>query len=292
MEYNSEPAQLTSLFTEFRNSINIYTEDEEKDKKFYRTLFSRLLDGTGIVINDIIPLGDCKSVMDACRTDSSNSPKLYIVDGDIDLMVSPKNPLSNLFILDRYCIENYMIDENAFYCVYNELDDIHEIEQLKSLVNFNVMMSDAHKPLLDLFRHFATSQKVQGVFILKDVSQVMNDKGNIDIDKVTREKTFVKNDVMTNKSLTLQEFEELINNFETVYPDNIENLITYVSGKDYLLPYIESYTKKRLGLNLGLKKGNWKYQFSKYCNLDPLDSLKQAIILATTSTNDVIKSTT
>lgn len=35
LEYNFEERQLVSVFHQYRNDINIYTEDCEKDKAFY-----------------------------------------------------------------------------------------------------------------------------------------------------------------------------------------------------------------------------------------------------------------
>lgn len=39
LEYNGEERQLLSVFHQFRNDLNIYTEDCKKDKAFYEILF-------------------------------------------------------------------------------------------------------------------------------------------------------------------------------------------------------------------------------------------------------------
>lgn len=39
LEFNSEQQQVSSLFTAYRNDVDIYTEDELKDKVFYKKYF-------------------------------------------------------------------------------------------------------------------------------------------------------------------------------------------------------------------------------------------------------------
>lgn len=277
IEYTTAANQLCSIFTQYRNTINIYTEDEQKDKKFYKTLFSRLLDNTGIVINDITPLGGCSQVIDACSQDTDSHPKLYIVDGDIHLMTSPKNAQSHLYVLDRYCIENFLVDKESYYKVFDDLDCEHEEETIKGLVDFENMLNDAVNPMMELFCYFAVSQDVLGVFRLKHVTQIMRD-GMIDSTKLINEEAFVKNDVITNSGITSEEFNQLLSEKLTLYSATSENLQKYVSGKSYLMPYIVEYTKKKLNQNIGITKEGWKYHFSKYCQLEPLEGLKDAII--------------
>lgn len=277
IEYTTAANQLCSIFTQYRNTINIYTEDEQKDKKFYKTLFSRLLDNTGIVINDITPLGGCSQVIDACSQDTDSHPKLYIVDGDIHLMTSPKNAQSHLYVLDRYCIENFLVDKESYYKVFDDLDCEHEEETIKGLVDFENMLNDAVNPMMELFCYFAVSQDVLGVFRLKHVTQIMRD-GMIDSTKLINEEAFVKNDVISNSGITSEEFNQLLSEKQTLYSATSENLQKYVSGKSYLMPYIVEYTKKKLNQNIGITKEGWKYHFSKYCQLEPLEGLKDAII--------------
>lgn len=49
IDFSTEVRQASTVFTQYRNTINIYTEDCGKDKKFYVTLFKRLLNDTDII---------------------------------------------------------------------------------------------------------------------------------------------------------------------------------------------------------------------------------------------------
>ena len=276
IDRGKEGRWIESVFYEYRNSINIYTEDCDKDKKFYVTLFKRLLSDTDIVINDIHPLGSCNEVVEACQNDKSSNPKLYIIDGDIFSMTSPRVAINHLFVLDSYCIENYVIDSDAYYKTYDELDYIHSKDEIRELVDYNQMMSEAIVPFMDLFRHFSLSKEFLDCFKHKTATCIMN-KGVIDINKVQTEKNVVQNDIIQggiDKNTFLSKLEEK----EKMYPDNYTNLMKYVSGKSYLLPYIREYTTEKLSLNVGLQKEGWKYLYAKNCQLDRLFPLKLAII--------------
>ncbi len=291
IEYSTEARQLCSTFTQFRNSINIYTEDELKDKKFYRKLFNRLLEGTDIVINDVIPLGNCNQVIDICKKDNDSRPKLYIVDGDIHLMTTPKKSLPHLFVLDRYCIENYVIDKDAYYKVFNELDFEHELDEIRSLIDYDDMMIAAVNPLTNLFCHFAVCQETIGKFELKDIGCLLKN-GTIDIKKADYEMNYVKKRILDNskKEISEEEFNLLLSSKMESFSCTYENLIKYVSGKDYLIPYILAYSKNKLKQSFGLPKGSWKYQFAKHCQLDSLEGLKKAIIQESNNANLPINS--
>ena len=120
LEFSTETRLAASVFKEYRNVIDIYTEDCEKDKEFYIKLLKKLLSNTGIVVNDIHPLGCRRTVIECCQNDTdTRRKKLYIVDGDIYLQYKDKEIIPNLFVLDAYCIENYVVCEKSIcYVAY------------------------------------------------------------------------------------------------------------------------------------------------------------------------------
>jgi hypothetical protein len=85
--------------------------------------------------------------------------------------------------------------------VYDSLDYEHSLEEIKRLANFDDIMNEAVTPFMELFYHFAVSQFVQNVFILKDASHFMGKDGKIKSPKIDREKAFIINDVVANKSV-------------------------------------------------------------------------------------------
>ncbi|MEQ9413306.1 MAG: DUF4435 domain-containing protein, partial [Cyclobacteriaceae bacterium] len=101
-------------FFAYRNDVDIFTEDRVADKEFYKSIFKRLFQGK-IKINDVTPLGCKANVLDAYDTQNPKPKRkqYYIVDGDLDLINGTnRKEEKNLIVLDSYCIENYLINED------------------------------------------------------------------------------------------------------------------------------------------------------------------------------------
>lgn len=269
---------LSSVFYAFRNSINIYTEDDFKNKKFYKSLFKKLLEGTDIKVEDVHPLGNCETVIKRCKEDTDNSmPKLYIIDGDIYLMTTPRPAVEHLYILDAYCMENKVIDEESYYRVFEELDPYHTIEEIRDLANYDTMMSAAEEPFMKLYCHKAVCREKLNCFSLQSAKEFMSN-GSISAVKVDKECKKICQQIVNNSGLNMVSVEAAVSDKMNQYPAARENLMKYVSGKDYLLVYIDDYTKNKLKSHSGQKKEFWKFQFMKYNSLEFLKGLKEAIV--------------
>lgn len=158
LEFSAEQEQVASLFTSYRNDIDIYTEDEAKDKAFYKKLFTRLLEGCGINISDVYPLGSSNEVISMCRKDTDTSrKKIYIVDGDIFILLTPKAPIPNLFVLDSYCMENLVIDEEAVCKTLCNRSGEMEYEDIRHNYNYNQMIENHKIDIIELFFYNNTS---------------------------------------------------------------------------------------------------------------------------------------
>ncbi|WP_237390922.1 hypothetical protein, partial [Chryseobacterium sp. KMC2] len=66
LKFGIDSLKSISKFFSYRNDIDIYTEDKEADKEFYKALFKNLL-GDNIIINDVTPLGCKTNVLNAYR---------------------------------------------------------------------------------------------------------------------------------------------------------------------------------------------------------------------------------
>lgn len=276
-----EAQQVSSSFLAYRNSITIYTEDEEKDKEFYRILFKRLLSGTNIVINDVFPLGNCDNVYNKClHEDGTNGPCLYIMDGDIFIMSSPKQIIPHLYILDSYCIENKLIDEDAIcQAFYNYLGKL-DYETVKTTINYNAILDYIRKPFMCLYNYFALQQELCGYYTKEKGLRFFDVKANtIRFDELKKKVISVVNEIKNdNLDLSNSDIRVRYLQYTTNYPHTVGNMLKYVSGKDYLLPCLFAFCSSRLNCKYGLDKESKKFQLARYCNLDRLAGLRQAII--------------
>ena len=127
-------AALDVFYSEF-NEINFYVEDADQEN-LYEVILRRLF--PGVKVDRIFPLGGKDAVLrHASSSANENLPafRAYILDKDFDDLLEKKVTRPNVFYLDRFCIENYLLDENAFVeIVIESLPRKHRQEDRKSVV--------------------------------------------------------------------------------------------------------------------------------------------------------------
>lgn len=278
LEYTDESKRLVSTFFAYRNDVDIYTEDQDKDKEFYRVLFSRLLKPE-IRINDINPLGSKSQVIDRCANEpKGDRRKIFIIDGDIALIDGNKIELENLFVLDKYCIENFLIDPNST-CNFVYLNcGTKSREQLLLDIEFDQWLNNYSESLIQLFIHFAITNHFGGKFTLFNANKyhsVSNGHYVFDRQLVDNDIQDLKNEIISKYGL--DNYEEKLVEFNSKWLNNIENLLTIVSGKDYLIPILliktQQYKKSKSLPTLEEVKINLVQHF----DISKLEKLKNLI---------------
>lgn len=104
------------LYTQF-NDVSFYVEDVDQEY-FYFHVLKKVF--PNLSFQKIFPLnGKTNVVAEACQN-VGNKGKVYIVDLDFDEILERKIDSVNLFYLDKYSIENYLIDKEAIYDLIKE----------------------------------------------------------------------------------------------------------------------------------------------------------------------------
>jgi len=240
LSFNSGIQRLVSTFLTYRNDVDIYTEDEEKDKEFYKLLLNKLVD-RNIRINDVTPLGSKSNVLDACRNELPNGrKKLFIVDGDINL-VNEKETLSlpNLYIHNAYCVENLLIEKEGvckfiyFQCATKSASTIEtELAYEDWLEPYTAL-------IVKLFLTFAVLNSFGLPFKLFSAYKYHIVRKN----KYEFDKTLLTKDIESLESEALMhisknDFDNEMSRLSGKWITNLETLLTIVSGKDYLVPIL------------------------------------------------------
>lgn len=285
LKYNIALKKISSLFLKYRNNIIIFTEDKYNDKEFYITLLKRLVD-QDVIINDIIPLGCKNNVITSCINDINKDGKIYIVDGDLEL-ITDENPkdIDHLFVLDSYCIENYLIDENAAirFLHYN---NVGSEELIKKELCFQKWLGYNYEPLSDLFIHLAFAKSIGLGPDLKSAHHFLSQNLKqtiLNSDKVRQRIVEVKNTII-DKYIDdgilhpHDEYESQISMLYRRWETTIDNYLRIVSGKDYLLPLFQfrlAYCKSK-HKNI-FPKDQLKILFASHCDLTRLASLREFI---------------
>ncbi len=278
LRYTDETKRLVSTFLTYRNDVDIYTEDETKDREFYKALFLRLLTPE-IKINDVTPLGCKKKVIERCINEpKGDRKKVFIIDGDIGVIKGEKNEIENLFVLDRYCIENFLIDEQST-CNFIYLNcGTKSKEELKNEINFNNWLGQYSECLMNLFIHFAIVNSLGGRFTLFNANKYHiknNDQLVLDSNLVNQDIESLRQEAI---SIAGQETYELkLAEFIGKWSINTDNMLRIVSGKDYLIPILliktQEYKKSKSMSSLEEVKINLVQHF----DISKLDRLKQFI---------------
>lgn len=285
IEYSTEVKQVAAVFKEYRNTIDIYTEDKDEDKAFYELLLKRLLDGTTIKINDIHPLGNKENVINACKNDTDNRRhRIYIVDGDIYLQYKTFDEIEHLFRLDSYCIENYVLCENSVCQAAYELNGgRNSIEEIKKKIDFDNVLIDSLS-LVELFFWYSIQCELFGYFRVCHVDSFLDSsKTKIDVTKIEQHIATIKQRLLIQNDINQDLIDQAYNNRTLSFEKSKETLLKIVSGKNFLVPLFCKIIYHKVA-KIDIPKESWKYNFSKSCDLKRLENLKQAIIAEANST--------
>lgn len=275
LELSDEPKRLVSTFLTYRNDVDIYTEDELKDKEFYKVLFSRLLDNK-ININDITPLGARKNVIKRCETEPDNGrKKIFIIDGDVTIIHGKDIPaLKNLFVLDAYCIENFVLDkQSVINFIYLNCASKPK-EEIEDELKFENWLSGYSNKLVDLFIHFGITDFFGGKFTLFNAHKYhLKENYFEEIVEQDIEKLKAEILLLTTRENYELKYEELKNQWANC----VSSLMTIVSGKDYLIPILLFKTQNYKKSKAMPTVEEAKFMLAQNCNLDRLSKLKVAI---------------
>lgn len=129
---NSKSAR--SVLLEDFNDLDIYIEDTAiESKKIYKELLKRVFQGK-YKLEDIFPIGSCSNVItqwEKSKKNPDSRKKIFVIDGDFTLINNDlldridnklHSDLKGLYVLPRYCIENFLIDEESLLDVAHDED--------------------------------------------------------------------------------------------------------------------------------------------------------------------------
>lgn len=287
--FNYKSLKAIPRFFAYRNEIDIFTEDKKNDKEFYKALLSRLVEDK-IKINDITPLGCKANVLKAYDEQDKNSSrkKLYIVDGDLDLIIGTnRKSEKNLVVLDSYCIENYIIDEKSALEILYYSIGIADKTTLSKKLNFDKWLGYNKTILINLFINFAILRMFGGGPKIKSASKFLKQEKKqtiLDKDELEIYSNQIKNEIINllkeNGDLTPEitydlEFKKL----KAKWKDNTSTLLKIISGKDYLIHLLQHRINFTIGKGKGMfPKQSFKLFLANHCELKRLKFLKKKII--------------
>lgn len=277
-----------SVLQEDFNDIDIYVEDTAKEsKKIYTEILSRIFEEK-YKIDNIIPLGGSTNVIKEWKANKSNTdgrPKIYIIDGDYHIIndslsdVLDKEESKNhrgLYILPRYCIENYLIDfDSLIEIIYEEVPDDNR-DLISKTLNFDQWFKVNSEILKKLFIYNAICIKYnvpEKTSKLKLSSLLSSESGLCCNVRVNARIAHLEAEIKRKNSLIDVE-KEFRARQERV--KNI-NFMSIVTGKDYLFPLVKNYISDKYNC-INMSQISLKIRLSKICKITELNLIKDNII--------------
>lgn len=243
LKYKEHTLPTVARFFRHKNDVDIFIEDKNDDE-FYLALFQRIAKKCGVKIGKLISLGDRQSVINTCIGDQENRDRkrLYVIDGDLHI-VNGSNPngIKFLHIHDAYCIENYLIDEDAIMEILHDGFVISK-EEISKAFTFDNFLKRLSKPLVELFLHYAivfeicpavrTVANGVGTFChqVRKITVLAEDKVNCKIEELK---------VEILKHISEEEYNERISSLRQKWNHDTDTLLKIVSAKDYILPLVQ-----------------------------------------------------
>lgn len=278
-EWSTKAKRAVAFFFRSWNDIDVYVEDTSLSTiQIYNEILVRLSNDK-FRVERVFPLGGKRNVIESCENHDSSTgrPSLYVIDGDLNLLCEDSNPtgLKRLYIHERYCIENFLIDENSSIETLYEENGTLSRDDIKNLIKFDNYRDDI-ECFLELFIIFGAMRKffpgIKNVSLgLKsfitggktpviDTNEINNYIGKMHNDMCKA----YGNDIVLSEELKLHQ-KALSNNA----------VLTFVSGKDFLLPAL--LHRLRLSTKVQSTNNSLKIRIAKSCNIEPLNNFKTAL---------------
>lgn len=280
MERSKAAKFAASVFYEGFNDFDIYIEDTAPGyAKIVASMFSRAM-SSNISLDKVFPLGQRGDVIDAARIRKGSGnlrPAVYVVDGDLYMLAGEREVLpSNVVVLPRYCIENFMLDESAFVEIMDEEHCTLENKQLKQKLDFAGWIARSTDALSGLFKVFAAAHHLcSGIpTVSRGYGAVYSGTlGEVDLAKCNAIAQEIKDLLIQEKGAeavasALEYVEEKVDSSKCF-------VRTYVSAKDFTLPL--ALLRMKAIAPTKIPHINLKLRIAKKCNVSSFDDVVRQI---------------
>jgi hypothetical protein len=154
--YSEEYLDAQDVFYLQFNDVDIYVEDIDQEE-LYKEILSKILP---FKIGKIFPLGGKLKVIQKATNNQNVKRKIFLVDKDFDDLHGNIVTIPNLFYLDKYCIENYLVSKKAIIVFLKEEFPKIPIEQIEQELDFEKIYNNTISELTELFIYFFLIQKL------------------------------------------------------------------------------------------------------------------------------------
>lgn len=258
------------------NEVNFYVEDEDQENLYF-DIIKKLFPNLKFV--KIFPLCGKRNVKSAARATASDKSKIYIVDLDFDGILNRKENLPNLFYLERYSIENYLLEEHPLLEVVLEEKPKLKLLNIKSTFEMKAFLKECRILFEELLCHFLVIQEHNlGIENTKGSPLKFcsfTPRPSIKTSEFSRYRMLIDN-TLKDKQLNLEEQIQKYKNHLASFQEP-EDVVNIIPGK-YVLAFLKHRIESLFSIP-SMTLESFTYRLTKKSELNSLFSLQQSIIL-------------
>lgn len=251
VRYPARAAQALGFLKSHNNDIDIFVEDTAAPGMWLKLL--RKFIPAGVRLKSVTPLGGRDEVVRACKADQTigGRKRLYIIDADFDLLNGKAKPnLKHLYRLRRYCVENYLISQEALAEVLISLNPKKPDLAVKFATEIDDWIDKNEFSLQSLFTAYAVSEYLSlGIQTVKySCHRLFRDRSNFDFcPKLVSRRVLG----MYRKALLERDKETVRSAYITASNNaKTKELLVYCSAKSYIIPAIYERAKISVGISV------------------------------------------
>ncbi|MDB5351355.1 MAG: hypothetical protein JWN86_2602 [Planctomycetota bacterium] len=248
MKWPENARKAIGFLFRYYNDIDVYVEDTTS-RNMYEILIERMLGGSAQV-KRVIQLGGRDKVLAECASDQlpGGRPRLYLVDGDLDLLLGIKPPsLVRFYSLKVYAAENLLVCENSLMEVgFNSLTN-QPRNEIADLLDYDRLVEHLAESLIPLFVEYAVASHLipsqpTCSFNVMNLCENSNGSNQLDVKKVRSHRDSI------SANLAAEVDEDLVSGLRLEIQARLgpkkEAFLKFVSGKTYILPLVEQHLKR------------------------------------------------
>jgi len=259
------------------NDINFYVEDAEQEN-LYEVILRRKF--PGVRVDRIFPLGGKGAVRrhaEEPQNETLPAYRAYIVDKDFDDLLGAMSTHPNIFYLDFFCIENYLLEESAFVELVVESHPKKKRTIITTQLELALTMDGIFLSLRPLFVGFACVQRFDlGLLNCGSAPEMYCHKDRRwELDPAALDRYFVAiESVGSGFSPPITDPTSDARMADAMALDNNK----LVSGK-HVVCMVFHYIKSKYNLG-SMTMGSFVYRLAKNCSMQQLDQFAGSVSVA------------
>ncbi|PPU47611.1 hypothetical protein XarbCFBP7697_18950 [Xanthomonas arboricola] len=253
--------------------IDVYVEDEG-DEAFYSHLLKRL-GAPDVRVARVFACGGRDKVVEKAMAYTGQRPALFLIDGDLEWVREQPAPVGrNLYRLDGYCIENFLICGDGALTIVMQDAALTE-EAAKAALNIDDWMSKISQPLIQLFAAFGTASsfapghKTVSLGVGRMCSKEESGRTVLDENKVG---DHARQAIDAAKMMASEEEVENYRDRLIARAMQLDVPLKIVSGKDFLLPLLDFHLQS---LGCRVRRSALRVRLAMSCRTDSLRGLSE-----------------